>query len=325
MANIKLTMALSHYDRHVPLFDGTITAEGIDLEVLFVGQSQAGKHGENRHERMLPKGEFDICELSLSSYLMARNRNWPFIAVPVFPRRLFSQSQIYVNANAGIRAPKDLIGRKVGLNTFQTTLSVLAKGDLQWDYETPWRQIHWFVAREETVEFKPVAGAHIESVPAGKKIGAMLVEGEIDALMIPHPPRVVQEAGSRVRRLFADCKAEELKYFRKNGYFPIMHVVAFRDDVLKEHPWTAQNIMVAFEKAKQKCYEYYSDPNWSVLAWARHLWEEERALLGADPWLNGFRKNRANLERFIEYSHDQGLIDRKLPVEDLFEQSTLDT
>lgn len=325
MENIKLTMALSHYDRHVPLFDGSVTAEGIDLEVLFVGQSSPGRHGEGRHERMLPAGEFDICELSLSSYLMARSRKWPFTAVPVFPRRLFSQSQIYVNAAAGIRAPQDLIGRKVGLNTFQTTLSVLAKGDLQWEYDTPWRRIRWFVSRPETVDFRPMEGTRVERIPEGKKIGAMLVEGEIDALMVPHPPRVVQEAGDRVTRLFPDCKAEELNYFRKNGWFPIMHVVAFKDEVLEKHPWAAASVMAAFEKAKQECYRYYSDPNWSVLAWGRHFYEEERRLLGEDPWPNGLRKNRANLERFIEYSHDQGLIDRKVPVEELFFKETLNT
>ena len=94
MANLELTMALSHYDRHIPFFDGSVRAEGVDLKVLQVGQSEPLKHGRDRHERMLQKAEFDICELSLSSYLMARSRALPFTAIPVFPRRLFSLSQI---------------------------------------------------------------------------------------------------------------------------------------------------------------------------------------------------------------------------------------
>ena len=105
MANLSLTMALSHYDRHVPLFDGSVTAEGVDLKVLEVGQSHPLKHGQDRHERMLQKGEFDACELSLSSYLIAKSRGMPFTAIPVFPRRLFSLSQMWVNINAGIRTP----------------------------------------------------------------------------------------------------------------------------------------------------------------------------------------------------------------------------
>src|SRR5262252_1855717 len=130
MAGLKLTMALSHYDRHVPFFDGAVQAEGVNLQVLEVGQSKPLKHGRDRHERMLQKHEFDVCELSLSSYLMARTRGMPFTAIPVFPRRLFSLSQIWVNVEAHVERPIDLIGKKVGLHSFQNTLATLAKGDL---------------------------------------------------------------------------------------------------------------------------------------------------------------------------------------------------
>jgi 4,5-dihydroxyphthalate decarboxylase len=111
MAQSRFTMALSHYDRHIPLFDRSVQVEGIDLDVLEVGQSNPLKHGQDRHERMLQKSEFDICELSLSSYLIAKSRGMPFTAIPVFPRRLFSLSQIWVNENAGIISPWDLIGK----------------------------------------------------------------------------------------------------------------------------------------------------------------------------------------------------------------------
>ena len=110
MANLRLTLALSHYDRHIPFFDGSVKAEGVDLQVLEVGQSNPLKHGQDRHERMLQKSEFDICELSLSSYLIAKSRGMPFAAIPVFPRRLFSLSQMWVNTNAGINSPQELIG-----------------------------------------------------------------------------------------------------------------------------------------------------------------------------------------------------------------------
>ena len=153
MAGLKLTMALSHYDRHLPLLDGSVQAEGVDLQVLEVGQSKPLKHGRDQHERMLQKHEFDVCELSLSSYLMARSRGMPFTAIPVFRRRLFSLCQIWVNVDAGINAPQDLVGKRVGLSPF-----------------------------------KPQEGVHIELITPGKKIGAMLEQGEISALMVPHPP-----------------------------------------------------------------------------------------------------------------------------------------
>ena len=324
MAQLKLTLALSHYDRHIPFFDGSVQAEGIDLRVLEVGQSEPLRHGRDRHERMLQKGEFDICELSLSSYLMAKSRGMPFTAIPVFPRRLFSLSQMWVNVDAEVNSPRDLIGKRVGLSTFQTTLSVLAKGDLQSEYDVPWRRMHWIVSKEEAVAFKPQEGVHIELVATGKKMGAMLEQGEIDALMVPHPPKEALRGSPKIRRLFADPKREEVKYFQKNGYYPIMHVVAFKDEVLAKNPGVAQSVAAAFDRAKEACMVYYDDPNWSRFVWGRHLFEEERKAFGDDPWPRGVRKNRANLERFMAYSLDQGLIERKLEVEELFAAGTLD-
>ncbi|HWH76156.1 MAG TPA: ABC transporter substrate-binding protein, partial [Candidatus Binatus sp.] len=267
MAKLRLTMALSHYDRHIPFFDGSVTAEGVDLEVLEVGQSSPLKHGQDRHERMLQKGEFDICELSLSNYLVAKSRGMPFTAIPVFPRRLFSLSQMWVNQDAGVKLPRDLIGKRVGLSTFQTTLSVLARGDLQTEYNVPWREIDWYNSKDEAVPLKPMAGVKMQLVKPGQKIGAMLERGEIDALMMPHPPKEALRGGGKICRLFADPKAEEAKYFKKNGYYPIMHVVAFKDEVLAKNRWLAKSIADAFDKAKEACMEYYDDPNWSRFVW----------------------------------------------------------
>lgn len=325
MANLRLTLALSHYDRHIPFLDGSVQAEGVELQVLAVGQSNPLKHGQDRHERMLQKSEFDICELSLSSYLIAKSRGMPFTAIPVFPRRLFSLSQMWVSTDAGINSPQDLIGKKVGLSTFQTTLSVLAKGDLQAEYGVPWRKLDWYMSKDEAVPIKPIDGVRMQILKPGQKIGAMLEQGEIDALMVPHPPKEALRGSRNIRRLFADPKAEEMKYFRKNGYYPIMHVVAFKDQVLAQNPWLARSVMEVFDKAKASCVEYYDDPNWSRFVWGRHLFEEERIAFGADPWPHGVKKNRVNLERFIGYSLDQGLMEKKLEVEELFAPNTLDT
>jgi 4,5-dihydroxyphthalate decarboxylase len=319
----KLTLAVSHYDRYVPLLDGSVTPKGFDLTVLHVGQSEDGRYGRDRHERMIQKGEFDVCELSLSSYLMARARKLPFTAIPVFPRRLFSQSQIWINTARGIREPKDLIGKRVGLNTFQTTLSVLAKGDLQAEYGVPWRSIEWIVSKPETVEFTPEPGVKMTMVPDGTNIGRMLQAGEIDAIFRPHPPKQVLDGASDIKRLFTDSKTEEARYFKKNGFYPIMHLIAFRDDVLKRHPEAAAAMLEAFEETNRISERYYDDPNWSRLAWGRLDLEEERRMLGGDLWPIGVAKNRANLERFMEYSRDQGLIDKPLAVDSLFADSVL--
>ncbi len=318
MAKPLLSIALSHYDRHVPFFDGTVQAGGIDLNVLIVGQSDRQRDGEDRHERMLQQGEFDISELSLSSYLMAKSRGMPFTAIPVFPRRLFSVSQMWVNVDAGISKPEDLIDRKVGLHSFQNTLATLAKGDLQREYGVPWRRIHWLLSKTDNVPFTPEKGIRIEPVPDGKSVGDMLEAGEISAMMTPHPPKPALQGSKKIRRLFADPRAEEMRYFKKNGFFPIMHVVAFKDEVLKKYPEAARIIYEAFEKAKVLCRNYWADPNWSWLVWGRQFFEEEQRLLGEDPWPYGLEKNRANLECFVGYSLDQGLMAKEMALEELF-------
>src|ERR1043166_2790213 len=189
MANPKLTMALSHYDRHIPFFDGSVEIDGVEVEVLEVGQSSPLKHGQDRHERMLQKAEFDICELSLSSYLMAKSRGMPFTAIPVFPRRLFSLSQMWVNIEAGIERPIDLIGKKVGLHSFQNTLATLPKGDLQREFEVPWRKIHWVLSKKDNIPFEPEKGVQIDQLADGADADKLLESGEISAMMTPHPPR----------------------------------------------------------------------------------------------------------------------------------------
>ncbi len=325
MTKLKLTMAIGHFDRYIPLFDGTVSPKDIDLNVLAVGQAEKLKHGAHRNERMLQNKEFDISETSLSSYLMAKARNVPLTAIPVFPRRQFSQSHIWVNESAGIRSPNDLVGRRVGLNTFQTTLSVLAKGDLKSEYGVPWRAISWHVSAEEPIEFEPLHGVNIQIIPRGKKIGTMLEAGELDAAFVPRIPEPVLRGSTKILRLFDNPKDEERKYFQKNGFFPIMHVIVFRNEVLEAHPWTARAIMDAFQQAKEITRGYYDDPNWSLLAWGRHLVEEEKKVLGDDPWPFGVLRNRANLDRFMSYSVDQGLMPKELPLEEIFHPSTIET
>src|SRR5918999_878739 len=206
MSNPKLTIALSHYDRHVPFFDGTVKPERIDLDILIVGQSDRQRDGEERHERMLQRAEFDVAELSLSSYLIAKSRGMPFSAIPVFPRRLFSHSQMWVNVDAGIGEPKDLIGKKVGLHSFQNTLATLAKGDLQSEHDVPWREVHWLLSKKDNLEFTPAPGVKIDQLPETANVGDMLERGEIAAMMTPNPPKPVLRGSPKIKRLFADPK-----------------------------------------------------------------------------------------------------------------------
>ncbi len=323
---LRLTIGIERYDRHFPFFDHTVPVpDGIDLEVFQVGQSVTLRDGADRHGRMLHGREFDVAEFSMSSYLMAKGRGMPIAGIPVFPRRLFSQSQMWVHRESNLWHPRDLIGRKVALSSFQTTLSLLAKGDMKFYYGVPWEKIHWLLTAEEKVKFKVKEGVRLDFIGDRQDLGRALEAREIDAFFLPHPPHSVAAGKHSARRLFADCKAEELAYYEKVGDFPIMHVVAIRQEVIERNPWVAMAVFRMFNDAKDIAESYYEDPNWSRLAWGRHDFEEERTRFVGDPWENGFARNRRNIERFIEYSHDQGLIDAPYAPETLFCKETLDT
>ena len=323
---LTLTIALERYDRHMPFFDGTVKIPpGLALTPLQVGQTGPLRDGNERHERMIHDRAFDIAEFSMSTYLMAKNRGLPLTAVPIFPRRLFSASQMFVHPLSNLWEPKDLIGKKVALSSFQTTLSLLAKGDLKFEYGVPWEEIHWLVTTDEKVPFQPKAGVKIDKLPKGTDLGVLLANREIDAFFMPHPPHSVMSGKAKARRLFSDTQQEELRYFHKVGWFPIMHVLAIQEDIVKREPWVAKALMETYASAKEIGESYYEDPNWSRLAWGRHYYEQERDLLPSDPWPIGFAANKANLEQFIKYSHDQGLISERYAPERLFAPSTIDS
>ncbi len=326
MAGLEVSIALERYDRHVPFFMGLVTPpDGINLKPLEVGMAPPRRDGIDRHRRMIQGNEFDICEFSFSSWIIATSRGVPMTAIPVFPRRLFSQSQMYVNSEAGIDKPQDLIGRNVGLHSFQTTLSVLAKGDLKLEYGVNWEDISWHCMREETVPVKFKKGVSIQCIPDGANIGTMLIEGEIDALFSPHPPKTLLDRPDRYRRLFPDPHTEEQRHFDKYGFFPIMHIMTLKRELADANPDLPRQIMETWEQSKQLAYNYYNDTAYSLMAWGRNAYEAERQTLGPDPWPSGVKANRNNLEQFIGYVADQGLIEAAYPAENLFHPSVRDS
>ena len=275
MSALSLSLALDRYDRHFPFFDGTVTApQGVALEVLQVGQSQDWRDGGARHERMYHDGAFDICEFGLSPYVMLHDRNpdLPFVALPVFPRRLFSQSQMFVHTDSGIFRPEDLAGRRVALRSFHTTLSVLAKGDLKFHHRVPWEDIIWRPSKPELMDYDYKDGVRVEPLPDGMDLDLALEAGEVDAIFVPHPPKSVLSGNGRMRRLFPDCRAEEARYYKACGAFPIMHLVVIRRDLIEREPWLGHAIIDMFADAKRISDGYLDDPNWSRLAWGRQIY-----------------------------------------------------
>ena len=326
MSDLDLSIALERYDRHVPFFMGSVEApEKLTLRPFEVGMAPPRRDGVDRHRRFLEDGEFDIAETSLSSHIIATSRGAPFVGIPIFPRRLFSQNHFFVNVNSGIENPADLAGKKVIIRTFQTTMTVLALGDLKFEYGVDWREINWIVAIDEVMKLEDRKGVNVQHVDLDADVGRMLIEGEADAMIYPHPPPSVLLARDHIRPLFPDRRAEALRYHAKHGYYPIMHVVAFKKALIDSEPWLAKAVMGMWDDSARQAREFYEDPGYATLAFARNQLEEETESLGANPWPSGIKANRRNLENFIGYSVDQQLIKEPITVDSLFHESTWDS
>jgi 4,5-dihydroxyphthalate decarboxylase len=320
------TLAVDRYDRHFPFFDGTVSLPpGLDLTVLQVGQETGLRDGSGRHKRMLTTNDFDAAETSLGSYVAAKGQGLPYTAIPVFPRRLFSQGQIFVNADAGITTPADLAGRTVGLQSFQTTLAVLAKGDLAVDHGVPLRSIKWRVHHRDTLATDNDRGFDIDTLAEGTDLGSALAAGEIDALLFSRTPQAGSRSQETIRRLFEDPRAAEEDYVRRHGYWPIMHIVTMREEVVEAQPDLPRQLLAAFEDANRIAAGYLKDPNWSQIMWAKYALDDERRAFEASLWNSGVAANRANLECFLGYALDQGVIAQPLEVDALFHPSVLGT
>src|SRR5499427_7545004 len=310
---VELTLACGDYEITRPLKDGTVRPDGIDLKVVTAMDSPT------RHWRFLRNREFDMAEVSSSSYIAARDNGLPFRAIPVFPHRRFRHGFIFINTGKGITRPADLVGRKVGVKFFLNSAALWLRGILQHDYGVPFRSIDWFTELDEDIAEARLEGVRITRVPTGRTIVDMLLDGELDAVLHPDLIDPLRERDPRVGRLFPDYKADEAAWFNKTGIFPIMHVLGIRQEIVEKYPWVPVNMFVAFEEAKAVAMKRMENPRIVPLAWYRESWEEQQAILGRDPWEYGLTpRNARNLERLVTYSHEQGAIRRPMPLDALF-------
>jgi 4,5-dihydroxyphthalate decarboxylase len=318
--SLQLTIACGDYDRTHPLIDGSVKPEGIELNWLVLPHFEIWT-------RMLNYYDFDASEISLSSYLIARTMGKPLTAIPVFPARAFRHSYIFINTRSGIREPKDLMGKRVGLAEFQQTATVWIRGILQHEYGVKLDDIEWYTwVPRQRMEIDLPKRYKVTHITPNRKPDQMLFDGELDAIMVPSLLPSLFKPPPHVRRLFEDSPKVEAEYFKKTGIFPIMHSVALRQDVSEEHPWIARSLFKAFQRAKEDAYARLNDvsPYKISLAWFRGPVEEQRLILGDDPWTYGLEKNRHVVETLMAYLYEQGLAAKKLEVEQLFAPNTLD-
>jgi 4,5-dihydroxyphthalate decarboxylase len=314
---IHLTLATGDYESIRALKEGTVRVDGVELTVLTDMTSDV------RHWRMIRNREFDIAELSMSNYLMAKYLGLPFVAIPVFLHRRFRHGFIFVNTAKRIAETTDLIGKKIGLRNFQATANLWIRGILEHEHGVPHKRIHWLKQDDEEVEWTPPADLRIERVAPGKNVEQMLVNGELDALIHPELIRPILDKDKRVSRLFPNYRELEIDYFKRTGIFPIMHTTAIKQEVVARYPWLPINLMQAFEESKKVAYKRMENPRIVPLAWFRHFLEEQEEILGSDPWVYGLGDvNRRSLETLMQYSQEQGLIGRRMELEELFISAT---
>jgi 4,5-dihydroxyphthalate decarboxylase len=237
---LQLTLACGDYDRTHPLIDGSVTPEGIELNWLTLPHLEIWT-------RMLNYYDFDASEISLSSYIIARSLGKPLTAIPVFPARAFRHSYIFINTRSGIREPKDLMGKRVGLAEFQQTATVWMRGTLQHEYGVSLDAIEWFTwVPRSRMEMELPKRYKVTHLTPDKKPDEMLFNGELDAIMIPSLFPSLFNPPPHVRRLFEDSPKVEAEYYKKTGIFPIMHSIALREGVWEAHPWIARSLFKAF-------------------------------------------------------------------------------
>ncbi|MEO8137154.1 MAG: ABC transporter substrate-binding protein [Betaproteobacteria bacterium] len=327
MSRLNLTFGCWNYDRTRALMDGSVAVDGIDLNYLNMPV-------EETFFRMLRHREFDIAEMSLSSYAVSLfSEARPFIAIPVFPSRMFRQSSIYVNADAGIREPKDLIGKRIGNPEYQMTAPVWIRGILADHYGVPVDSVTYCTGgeeepdRPEKLKLNLPPNIRIERIGKGQTLARMLRDGEIDALQTARMPSTFGQPDGKVRRLFENYVEVERDYYRQTKIFPIMHTIVIRRDVYEANRWIAQSLMKAFVEAQRRTYEdLHETAAFKVmLPWLTAHVEEARRELGQDFWPYGFERNRATLQTFLRYSFEQGLSQRQLAPEELFAPESLES
>ena len=327
MAPLRLSLACSDYDRTRALVDGRVRPDGIELNWLALPV-------EETFFRMLRHREFDVAEMSLSSYVLSLFQEAPpFVAIPIFPSRAFRHSGIYVHSGSGIRTPHDLIGRRVGCPEFQLTACVWIRGTLADDHGVAVPSVAYVVGgqeqpgRPEKLALDLPASIRVERIGPGETLASMLARGAIDALYTPRTPSTFLDGSGRVVRLFEDFAAVEREYFRRSGIFPIMHVVAIRRDVYERDRWIAQSLQKAFTAAQRETYAALAETAAlaAMLPWLTAHVEETRREMGDDFWPYGLDRNRHALSTFLRYSHDQGLAKRRLAPEELFAAETLES
>lgn len=338
MPGLRLSFACEAHDRILPLTDGSVKPEGLDI-------SYSRLPVADTFFRQLKNQEFDVSEMSISFYLMAktmRGRSFPYLAIPVFPMRRFFHTEIQFREGSGIKKAQDLKGKRFAVPEFGMTMALWVRAVLRHEFGVNQGSMSWYVERTggnsigAALGFRPPAGVKVAVMKPEDTMASMFALGKLDAGVIYREQlrssfersTDSQLSGNpKVKLLFPDQKAESIRYFKKTGFFPINHTIVVREGLLKKHPWIARSLFTAFQKAKEVCYKRNNDyiARRPSFVWLDQLQREISEVFNGDPFPYGMRANRRILDAMIGYSLEQHLIHRKLELENLFFHGMIDT
>ena len=325
MTRLSLSVAVGDYDRTRPLFDGTIQIDGVSPILLTLSP-------EEIFFRAFRHAEFDICELSLSSFTVkTAAADCPYVGIPAFPSRAFRHTAIYVRTDR-IKQPADLKGKTIGVPEYQLTANVWARALLEDEFGVKPSDINWVrggmeqAGRLEKIPITLPADVRLADIPADKTLSAMLADGEIDGIIAPRTPSCFDWGHPDVGWLFPDPAAAAAEYFARTGIFPIMHLVGIRRTLVEQHPWLAASVLKAFEQAKWEALARLADTSATkiTLPFVEEQLKKARELMGQDFWSYGVASNRKTLDTFLRHHHAQGLSSRRVAVDELFHPATLE-
>jgi 4,5-dihydroxyphthalate decarboxylase len=337
MAKLTLAFISAFNERVEPLMDGTIEADGIELIPTY-------SHPAETFWRQLKFHEFEVAEMSISSYLIARSQGADMIALPVFPSRRLFHTELSYNTDSGIKEPGDLAGKRLGVAEYQQTAALWIRGILEHDFGVSQYKIHWYMERSEEMShggatgFKPPPGISFNRIAPNKSLASTLVANELDVAHTASPwvlranaldrsSRITGGGGdwNKVLPLFPDRMAEGARFFKQHGFLPVNHAYIIRGDIYRKHPWVAANLYEGFVRAKAWAREKLIEQIPSALIFGEEYLSMTRDRVGDDPFPFGIKANAAMLDTIIGYSHEQGLTPRKMKVEELFAEETLDS
>jgi 4,5-dihydroxyphthalate decarboxylase len=321
MNPLPVTMACGPYDRMEALSNGIVQPEGIALRYIAI------QSPPEIFARMIKTRSFDVSEMSLAHYCIMRTRGeFPFIAIPVFPSRVFRHGYIFINKHSGIKEARDLEGKRVGVQEYRQTAGVWVRGILQHDCGVRLDGITWVEGgvneprpEDHEMDLRPVGTLKLEMIGPNRTLNDMLESGEIDAYFGARRPAALDN-GRNVVRLFPDYRAREKDYYRRTGFHPIMHTLVIREELFHEHPWVPESLFKACQSSKAWALKQmrFSGAQRSMLPWLFDEIAEMDKLMGRDPWPYGLVANMDILQAFQSYLVDQYFLAEAKPISELF-------